>query len=138
MIDLNITFFIQCINFLVSLFIINSLIVSPIRGILAKRKAELERIHIEISHIKDEMDALYNSYETSIAEAFHHASEQKKLTLEKSKSEAMIAIANSKEHALAITLEMEKNLATQCANLSQSLNQSVYSFAKNIVQRLVG
>ncbi|MCK9240176.1 ATP synthase F0 subunit B [Desulfocurvus sp.] len=39
MIDLNYTFFVQFVNFIITLFVLNYLLVSPIREVIRKRKA---------------------------------------------------------------------------------------------------
>lgn len=137
MIDINITLFIQCINFLISLFFINWLIVSPIRSIMAKRRSEIEHARAEIQGMRDEIDTLLTKYQESISQATSLAKEQRAGTLEKAKSEVALRIEEGKRHSTQLALTFEQELSTRAITLSNELSASVDTFSHAIVQRLV-
>ena len=137
MIDINITFFIQCINFLVSMFFINSLIVAPIRSVMAKRRTELQQAHKEIEDVRVHIDALLTTYTRAITEANYEAKEQQAHVIAKAKADAEMRIAKGKEYWMSVFLDFEEELAVQALTLSTELSISVDTFSHTIVQRLV-
>lgn len=137
MIDINITFFIQCINFLVSLYLLNLLIVGPIRSIMARRCSELERAHVEIEHIRSEVEALCEKYNNAISEANMRANEQQKITLEKAKIESAFRLEKAKEHTLARSLAFQQELSQEVTRISEEFTESIYSLSDTIIKRLV-
>ena len=69
MIDLNITVWIQLVNFLVTLVVLNYLLISPIRKIIRKRKDNAEGLLGEIEAFNAESQQLLDEYESEIHKA---------------------------------------------------------------------
>ena len=62
-ISLDITFFIQLINFFISLLIINSLIIKPIRGVIARRKSIIDADNKDTENFTQRMNTYNLQYE---------------------------------------------------------------------------
>ena len=69
MVDLNITFWIQLANFLVTLVVLNYLLISPIRKIIRKRKDNVEGLIGEIEAFTAEKQQLLDEYESELRKA---------------------------------------------------------------------
>ncbi len=69
MIDLNITVWIQLVNFLITLVVLNYLLISPIRKIIRKRKDNAEGLLGEIEAFNAESQQLLDEYDSEIRKA---------------------------------------------------------------------
>lgn len=69
MIDLDITFFIQLVNFLVTLLVLNLVLFRPIRQVIAKRRALMAEQVADIDIFSTDAAAKLADYEKTLAEA---------------------------------------------------------------------
>jgi F-type H+-transporting ATPase subunit b len=69
MIDLNITFFIQLLNFLIILFVLNFILYRPIRGIIKRRTDLMAGQLNDIERFTSQAKAKMVNYETALNEA---------------------------------------------------------------------
>ena len=77
MVDINSTLFIQIINFLALIFILNQLLYKPILGIMDRRKAIFDSTEAEIKRLQDTIDQKMAEYEAKIAQAKGEAMAQR-------------------------------------------------------------
>ena len=63
MISIDVTLFFQVVNFLITLFILNALIIRPIRDVLARRRAHNEALAGDAGSMKDIAARKLESYE---------------------------------------------------------------------------
>ncbi|MBR3880842.1 MAG: hypothetical protein IKJ34_04535, partial [Mailhella sp.] len=69
MISIDITLLIQLVNFLVALAIINYLIIRPVRGVIARRRAQNDELRGSADAIMGEADLKMEGYTARIAKA---------------------------------------------------------------------
>lgn len=69
MVDINISFLIQLINFIVLLVALNYILFKPIRGIMAERAQTISGAFADAKTAQDRMQSLLEQYNTSLAEA---------------------------------------------------------------------
>jgi len=77
MVDINSTLFIQIINFLALIFILNQLLYKPILQIMDRRKGIFDSTEAEIKRLQDTIDQKMAEYETKIAQAKGEAMAQR-------------------------------------------------------------
>jgi F-type H+-transporting ATPase subunit b len=77
MVDINSTLFIQIINFLALIFILNQLLYKPILQIIDRRKGIFDSTEAEIKRLQDTIDQKMAEYETKIAQAKGEAMAQR-------------------------------------------------------------
>ena len=68
-INLDITFIIQAVNFIVALAVLNYVIIKPIRNILKQRRALLDEMLNESEKFNSEADSRLKNYETELEAA---------------------------------------------------------------------
>lgn len=85
MLDLNITLWIQMINFFIALYFLNWLLIKPIRGIIAKRESLMDGLASEADQFHSEAMAKLKAYEDALALARKQAG----ITREESKNAGM-------------------------------------------------
>ena len=69
MINIDITLLIQLVNFLVALAIIYYLIIRPVRGVIARRRAQNDELRGSADTIMEEADLKMEGYTARIAKA---------------------------------------------------------------------
>ena len=77
MVDINSTVFIQIVNFLALIFILNQLLYKPILQILDRRKGIFDSAEAEIKRLQDTIDQKVAEYEAKIAQAKSEAMAQR-------------------------------------------------------------
>ena len=77
MVDIDSTLFIQIINFLALIFILNQLLYKPILQIMDRRKGIFDSTEAEIKRLQDTIDQKMAEYEAKIAQAKGEAMAQR-------------------------------------------------------------
>ena len=130
MINLDITFFIQLVNFLIVLTVLNLILYRPIRGILKKRAQEMSDRLASVEGFAEQAEAKMASYKESLGQAREEAQGvrgsfreegvgREKEIVEQASEEAGVKLAAAKE-----TIAAEKKTALD------ALKGEVTRFAK--------
>lgn len=69
MLDLNITMLFQLVNFFIALYVLNILLIRPIRSILRERKAKMDGLAGDAEAFHREADGRMAGYESALAAA---------------------------------------------------------------------
>ncbi len=77
MVDINSSLFIQIVNFLALIFILNVLLYKPILGIMDRRQGIFDSTEAEIKRLQDTIDQKMAEYEAKIAQAKGEAMAQR-------------------------------------------------------------
>ena len=75
MLDLNITMLFQLANFLITLFVLNRLLIRPVRGIIAERKALMANLTGEAESFESKAQSRLDNYEAELTKARQKAAE---------------------------------------------------------------
>ncbi len=136
MLKIDISLIYQIINFLVLLFILNIVLYRPIRGIIQKRKQEMEGLEKAIQDFQSKAEENARSIEQGMIlarkEGFREKEAIKEQGVEEEKSilsEAMAKagdkVQQAKREIEAKAEEVRKELETQIANFSAELVQKI-------------
>jgi F-type H+-transporting ATPase subunit b len=137
MIDLNITFVIQIVNFTIALLVLNWLIIQPVRAIMLKRREVAEGLAGEAGKLSDSAAQLLKNYEVELDAARAAAAEQReavrrqgleaeRLVLESAQGEAHGFLQKSRR-------EMEQGLETA----RRALRAQVDVLAGKVVRKVL-
>ncbi len=77
MIDIDYTLWIQLVNFIVLIFILNVLLYKPILGIMEKRKQQFDGARDEVRTLHESVEKKMAEYEDAVRKAKQAAMEQK-------------------------------------------------------------
>ncbi len=77
MIDIDSTLWLQLVNFLVLIFILNALLFKPILGIMEKRRQQFEGARDEVRGLHESVETKMAEYEEAVRKAKQQAMEQK-------------------------------------------------------------
>ncbi|MDQ7031860.1 MAG: ATP synthase F0 subunit B [Desulfonauticus sp.] len=138
MIDLNFTFFIQLVNFLIALMVLNLILYRPIRGIISKRAEFMSSRLEEIEKFTSAAEEKLESYNSALEEARKQAQSirlelkeqgylEEKSLLEKAMSEAAALIKEARAK-----FEQEKQVALK------ALEAKVADYAGKVASKVLG
>ncbi len=137
MIQLNITFFIQLVNFLILLAVLNLILYRPIRGIIKQRRERLGGYLSDIEKFNVEADAKLRDYEDALAKARLEGSRLKAdYKSEGTKVEQEI-LARAKEESIKRLEEARKELLKQSEGVRQELSAQVEEYAKLVAEKVM-
>lgn len=74
MLDLNITLLFQLANFLIAIFVLNILLIRPIRDIIRKRRAVMDDLRGEAASFEEDATQRMADYEAALTQARRDAS----------------------------------------------------------------
>lgn len=138
MIELNFTFFVQLVNFLIALLVLNLILFRPIRGILRKRADLMASRLEEIERFSNAAEEKISSYEASLDEARKQAQEIRgKLKEEGYAEEKSLVEAAMKEAAGVIKAARDKYEQEKSAAL-KSLESKVNDYAAKVASKILG
>jgi F-type H+-transporting ATPase subunit b len=77
MVDINYTVFIQIVNFVALIFILNVLLYKPIMGVIEKRKEQMDKSDEEVRRLQQDVERKLTEYEEQVRLAKIEAMEQR-------------------------------------------------------------
>lgn len=137
MISLNITLFIQMINFIVTLVLINFLLVSPIRRILQKRKQLMQSQEAEADTLFGDAAKLLADYEARLKNAREAAVARRNEQQEKAHKEEQSLLSSAMEQAEAYLRDARAELKNEADNAREKLKADVDGLATMAVAKVL-
>ena len=90
MLDLNITLVFQLVNFFIALYVLNLLLIRPIREIIRKRKAVMDDMSGESESYEYQAEQRLSDYDNQLTRARQDAGQNREKAREAGKPEAML------------------------------------------------
>ena len=136
-IDLNITLWIQLINFLVTLVVLNYLLIRPVRNIINHRKETVQTFHQHISEFTSKADMALAHYDAALARAREEAT----LIRKQAKAEAegvereMLSLAG--KDAQTCLHEAQAAVKAEADKAREALRQDIPAMTKAAMDKLL-
>ncbi|WP_461209656.1 ATP synthase F0 subunit B [Desulfocurvus sp. DL9XJH121] len=138
MIDLDYTFFIQFVNFIVTLAVLNFLLIRPIRDIISKRNSHMSKMVDDAEEFAADAEAKLKNYEKQLHDARAAGTERRNgLKDEGSAQEKNILSAAGQEAAGALKAEREA-VATEMSAAMGELQGRVDMLAGKVADKVLG
>lgn len=138
MVSINTTVFIQIINFLILIWVLNIVFYKPIRRILAQRKEKI--LGLEKNIDQSEQDAVKKdlALKSGIKQARENGLRTKDVLEAEAREEEKKIIDKINDKARADLEEIRIKIAKEAEAARQSLLKQVDGFADDISQRILG
>lgn len=137
MISLDITLFIQMINFIVTLVLINFLLVSPIRRIIRERKQLMQSRQAEADGLFNDAGKLLADYEARLASARQAAVARRNEQQEKAHKEEQSLLSGAMAQAEAYLRDARAELKKEADNAREKLKADVDGLATMAVAKVL-
>jgi len=138
MLEINYWFFVQLANFILLLLILNKMLYKPMLRLFKERDDSTRGALENAKALDGEKDAVMEGIEAKLAEARTEA----RTIFEQLSSEGLglqrSAVESAQNEAVDINRKAKAELETAVQQARASLKSDIDTFAKQIVQRLVG
>ncbi|HNU85964.1 MAG: ATP synthase F0 subunit B [Pseudomonadota bacterium] len=138
MVDINATVFIQLVNFLLLIWILNQVLYKPLLRVMDRRKEILDKAQEEVKTVQETIDGRVAEYEEKIRSAKMEAMGQKG-DLAKEGSEAAKAITDKAKGEIAGMMgEFQAKLEKELASARELLRSQSLRISSEIAEKVLG
>jgi F-type H+-transporting ATPase subunit b len=138
MIKIDGSLFIQMVNFLFLIWIMNVILYKPIRNVLIRRKEKMggleQNIVSAVSDAKEKADAFANG----IKEARSRGMKEKDALIQEAAQEEKRIVEEINQKAQANMMEIRKKISKEAEGVQASLQKEIDSFAQAIGEKILG
>ncbi len=130
--------FIQLINFLVLLWILNLVFFKPIRNILIQRKETIENLEQGVETLSKDVVEKDNAFENGLKEARVKGLKEKEAFIDEASGEEKKIIEEINKKAQAKLAEIKKQVEEETGKARKDLEQEIGNYAKVIGEKILG
>lgn len=137
MLDLNITLLFQLANFLVAIFLLNLLLISPIRAVLKKRQAMVDGLSGEAESFETRAAQKLSDYDAALQKARQEANEARQKGREAGVAEQHTLLTQAQNEAREILDQARTTLQKEADATISALRGEVDVLSSKIAERLL-
>ena len=137
MIELNITLFIQLVNFLILLALLNFLIYKPIRGIVKQRQEKMSSDLSGIEEFNAQASSKLDEYQAALDRARREAGEIRESSKKEAVAEEKDILAAAGEEGNKILAAARDDIQAQSQEARKALDQKVKKYAKQVTDKVL-
>ncbi len=138
MVSLDGSLFIQIVNFIFLIFVLNIILYKPIRKILIQRKEKITGLDQRIDTVGKDIKEKDDAFSQGIKEARAKGLNEKGILLQEGADEEREITERINKKAQADLAEIRAKIAKDVESVSESLRQELDSFANAIGQKILG
>lgn len=137
LISINETFLVQLISFLIFLFIINRVMIRPLRGVMRKREAYVEKLKLEMVDAEKELEDTVQHIRVKEAEVIKAAHQIREELENTGNREAADIVVTAKDEVNRFRLKAEKEVSAMIAEAQKSMQAESETLAVNIMEKIL-
>ena len=130
--------FIQIVNFLLIIWILNLVLYKPIRNILIQRKEKIAGLDQNIETMNRDAKEKDDAFDSGIKEARSKGLKEKEALLQEGADEEREIIEKINQKAQADLAEMRGKIAKDAEDVRMSLQKEIDAFANAIGEKILG
>ena len=138
MVSVDGSLFIQIVNFIFLIWILNVVLYKPIRKVLIQRNEKITGLEQRIDTVGKDVKETDDAFSLGIKEARAKGLNEKGVLLQEAADEEREIIEKINKKAQANLAEIRAKIAKDVENVSKSLRQELDSFAESIGQKILG
>jgi F-type H+-transporting ATPase subunit b len=138
LLSLDGTLFVQLVNFVIFLVILNVIFLKPVGSAIAKRRAYIDGVAADIERFEGERNALLAEADATRAAARRTAEAVIASARSSAQAEAAVIVADHQAQANAIVAEAQATVALEIASARTAEHDVVESLAHTMLERAVG
>lgn len=138
MIELNVAFFIQLINFGVLVLVLNLFLFKPIRKVLAERRQVIESARSKTVSVEREVQEKMASYEIKLADAKAEAALRRAAALRQAQEEEALLLDKARKEAAAQLASICAKVAKESDSARELLKKQAGALSGNIIEKILG
>jgi F-type H+-transporting ATPase subunit b len=138
MVSIDGSLFIQIVNFIFLIFVLNIILYKPIRKVLIQRKEKITGLEQRIDMVGKDIKEKDGAFSMGIKEAKAKGLTEKGVLLQQAADEESEVIEKINKKAQADLAEIRTKIAKDVESVGESLRQELDSFANAIGQKILG
>lgn len=138
MINVDGSVFIQIVNFIILIWVLNIILYKPIRNVLAQRKEKITGLEQSIETFNYDSKEKEDAFDAGIKEARAKGLKDKEALVEEASQEEKGIVEKINEKAQADLVQIRSKIAKDTESVRASLQQEIDSFADAIVKKILG
>ncbi len=138
MVNVDGSVFIQIVNFLVLIWILNVILYKPIRNMLNQRREKMMGMEQDIETFKKDAAEKGESFSSGIKDARVKGMKEKDAILEAAAKEEKETIGRINERAAEELAKVRKQVAKEAEEVRASLMSEIDTYATDISQKILG
>lgn len=137
MLNLNITLLIQLVNFFIAIYVLNILLIRPIRDILAKRKAVMDGLTGEAEGFEQNAASRLTRYQAELAQARQAAGQNRDAGAKAGAAEQQTVVNAAHQQAQQILAEAQAAVRAEADATLASLRKQVAVLADKMAAKVI-
>ena len=137
MISINETLIIQLISFLVFLFIINRIMIQPLRNVSKEREAHIQKIELDTAAAEKKVEQVVKQIKKQEAKAFDTAHEIREKIEESGKLEADEIIHDTLREVENLSKENLRHVSEMVEEARKSVQKEAETLAVGMMEKLL-
>lgn len=138
MINLDLAFVIQLINFLVLLAILNIFLYKPIRKVLAGREGELSGAKVKVAEVDREVQEKIALYEARLKEVKAAASGDRDVLKKEAQAEEAAILEKARKEATDSLAVIKNKVAKEAVDAKALLREQANALSLEICEKVLG
>jgi F-type H+-transporting ATPase subunit b len=137
-INLDLTFIVQIVNFILLMLVLNILLYKPMRKILADRSAEIAGGHAKAIEVDKDVQDKMAQYEARLREAKTKASDERGVMKKDALAEESSILDKARKEATDSLNILKSQVAKEAAGAREFLKEQTLSLSLEISEKVLG
>ena len=138
MINLDIAFVFQLVNFLVLMLVLNFLLYKPIRKVLADRDVEVSGAKARAAEVDREVQEKMALYEARLREVKVQAGEERGLLKKEAMAEEAVVLEKARTEAAEQLAAIKNRVTKEAADARELLRNQAQALSLEICEKVLG
>jgi F-type H+-transporting ATPase subunit b len=137
-INLDLAFVIQLINFLVLILILNVFLFKPIRKVLADRQGEISAAKARAEGVDRDVQEKMAQYEARLREVKSQATDERSTLIKEAQAEETTVLDSARKEAAAMLATIKSKVAGEAADAKVLLQEQAKALSVEICEKVLG
>ena len=138
MIEVNWTLFLQFVNFMILMAVLNALLFKPLRAALQARKETIESSQAKVLDIDEQVQAQIARYEAQLQEARQQGGQERVALRKTAQEEEARILGEAKQVSTGKLQNIKEQIQAEADTARQALRDETEALAKEIAGKVLG
>lgn len=138
MIELNMAFVIQVINFGILAIVLNIFLYKPIRKVMAERREAIESSRSRTESVDQEVREKMALYEARLQDAKGEAAQRKSEAIRQAQAEETSLLEKARSEAAATLSTIRDDVARESAEARELLKKQAQALSDDVCEKILG
>lgn len=138
MINLDVTFIFQIVNFLVLMLVLNQFLYKPIRKVLADRQTEIGGAKKRAADVDADVQEKVALYEARLREVKQRAHDDRSSMIKEAQAEETATLEKARKEASDTLGAIKSKVAQEAADAKNLLREQARSLSMEICEKVLG